>query len=568
MNWACALALGMWFSILLDGHLAMLWVCLGLFHLCLPLNLWKRAAAWVAVGWACALLSQEMWAKPVPFSTSGYRWLEIQPSFVPSQAAVDGAQLHRGIWEARDEKGNAFSVWLHASNPLPLEFPCWAWVHLESIAKSDVTSSFQFDDYLTQSGVSKAGEVLKWAEPDSGPAMDHALPSMAAWAQRWRRHIASLFEGDAKGLLLGVFAGDRKAVPHEIRDAFSHLGIGHLLAVSGYHVGLVSSLFLVLLRFQNQHLRRFSVVGVLVGGVFVWICGAPVSGVRSWMMLTLGWWSLVRGRRPDLWGAWGMAACIAVLLDPHTPRNLGAQLSFLATGSLLALGKFTAWWRVPLRAQLATSTLSLPAFGVVPWAFYPVNLAAGPVMMVLGGTFILAILGLPGGVRLAQAFTDGFAELVLTLDRSLPLWSDSRRVAGWTGRVLLLPLSTFWVLRLVPGKRRQLALRSCLSAAAALTGLASGWIHAHHSELRMWQLKGRPGSALITDGYGVLAFGTGESHPAPRNAAVNLVMEGPLDIHTWSKQGDSTNKKWIQPPFQAWIHRNASQMTSEPVPLE
>jgi len=259
MNWACALALGMWLSILLDGHIAMLWVCLGLFHLCLPLNLWKRAASWVAVGWACALLSQEMWAKPVPFSTSGYRWLEIQPSFVPSQAAVGDAQLHRGIWEARDEKGNAFSVWLHASNPLPLEFPCWAWVHLESIAKSDVTSSFQFEDYLTQSGVSKTGEVLKWAEPDSGPAMDHALPSMAAWAQRWRRHIASLFEGDAKGLLLGVFAGPDRSVSHK-----------HALLPHNDH-WLFRPRPPLALRSQHQDLCRFIRAGGKVSKVSLWL---------------------------------------------------------------------------------------------------------------------------------------------------------------------------------------------------------------------------------------------------------------------------------------------------------
>ena len=44
-------------------------------------------------------------------------------------------------------------------------------------------------------------------------------------------------------LILGMFGGDRSLIGRLQRDQFSGLGIAHVLAVSGYHVGLVAGIF-------------------------------------------------------------------------------------------------------------------------------------------------------------------------------------------------------------------------------------------------------------------------------------------------------------------------------------
>ena len=114
----------------------------------------------------------------------------------------------------------------------------------------------------------------------------------------------------------------------EVKVAFQRLGIAHLLAVSGYHVGLVSSLFLLLLTTQHRWLKRLSALGVMAAGLFVVACRSPISGVRSWAMMAWVWTAMVRGRRGLGWEALGMVA-MAVAILSHT--------SFLATASLMAL---------------------------------------------------------------------------------------------------------------------------------------------------------------------------------------------------------------------------------------
>lgn len=45
---------------------------------------------------------------------------------------------------------------------------------------------------------------------------------------------------DAGAVAYGMIAGDRYLLDDEISDSFSRTGIGHILSVSGIHVGLMA----------------------------------------------------------------------------------------------------------------------------------------------------------------------------------------------------------------------------------------------------------------------------------------------------------------------------------------
>ena len=168
-----------------------------------------------------------------------------------------------------------------------------------------------------------------------------------------------------------MFAGDRKSVSPEVQHALRQLGLSHLLAVSGYHVSLVSLLFFLLMQRQQRSLRWGSVFGVPMVWAFVAATGWSLSAIRAATMATLGWWFLVRGKSLNIWGLLGAAGCVVALLDPMSPRQLGAQLSFAATAALMALqGKHLAW-RVPLRAQWATLPWNVHDFQTFPLPLLP-----------------------------------------------------------------------------------------------------------------------------------------------------------------------------------------------------
>ena len=48
-----------------------------------------------------------------------------------------------------------------------------------------------------------------------------------------------------------MFAGDKKSVSSDVQNALRRLGLSHLLAVSGYHVSLVSLVFFLLMQGNN-----------------------------------------------------------------------------------------------------------------------------------------------------------------------------------------------------------------------------------------------------------------------------------------------------------------------------
>lgn len=60
-----------------------------------------------------------------------------------------------------------------------------------------------------------------------------------------RRALAALIEragnGSSAGVLKALIIGDRAAIPSKLRDTFNRAGVGHILAISGLHIGIVAT---------------------------------------------------------------------------------------------------------------------------------------------------------------------------------------------------------------------------------------------------------------------------------------------------------------------------------------
>ena len=93
-----------------------------------------------------------------------------------------------------------------------------------------------------------------------------------------------------------------------VRQKISLLGVSHLVALSGFHLGilwgLVYGVLLLLYRpFQQRYfpyrhaLFDVGLVVILLLGVYVWFVGSPPSLLRSYAMMLLGWMVLLLGVR-------------------------------------------------------------------------------------------------------------------------------------------------------------------------------------------------------------------------------------------------------------------------------
>ncbi len=92
----------------------------------------------------------------------------------------------------------------------------------------------------------------------------------------------------------------------DLRMQVATLGVSHLIALSGFHLAILSALLFFLLRLFYRPLQqkffpyRFDLLDVgfmvlLILAWYVWFVDAPPSLVRSYMMMVVGWILLVLG---------------------------------------------------------------------------------------------------------------------------------------------------------------------------------------------------------------------------------------------------------------------------------
>ena len=91
-----------------------------------------------------------------------------------------------------------------------------------------------------------------------------------------------------------------------LRTQVSSLGISHLIALSGYHLAILSGVLFFIIRLFYRPLQqkffpyRFDMydIGFIVLALlawYVWFVGSPPSLIRSYMMMLLGWILLILG---------------------------------------------------------------------------------------------------------------------------------------------------------------------------------------------------------------------------------------------------------------------------------
>lgn len=177
-------------------------------------------------------------------------------------------------------------------------------------------------------------------------------PRPLAALQRRRRAGVTRLEaaGPGGGLLAALAFGEGSALSVEARDAFARLGLAHLLAVSGLHLGLVAGLAYaglhrLLARSAALASRRPVALPALGGALaaalgYALLAGFGVPVRRALALPALALLALARGHRVAALQAVALAALWVMVLEPGALFRAGPQLSFAA-----ALALAVAWWR-------------------------------------------------------------------------------------------------------------------------------------------------------------------------------------------------------------------------------
>ena len=236
-------------------------------------------------------------------------------------------------------------------------------------------------------------QVVRRAEPPRGFVAAYMAP-----VHRWiEKAINRYVPGDERAFLLALVLGERGELTDEMNDAFRQSGIIHLISVSGLHSGLVAMIAFLFLKGVRLPVRASLVGSALIVWFYCGITGCCSPMLRSSVMVTCVVASRLLGRNSGLASPLCTSLVILLLVNPGYIKDVGFQLSYAATGSMVAaagLGKALKQWLSPpewiwkyvlstilttVVAQLGVLPILALQFGYVSAVSIPANLLAIPI---------------------------------------------------------------------------------------------------------------------------------------------------------------------------------------------
>jgi len=220
-------------------------------------------------------------------------------------------------------------------------------------------------------------------------------------------------------LLTAVLFGQRHSLPEDVEQNFRRAGAGHLMAVSGLHVGLVAALIIGLWKSLGLRGRFPLILAIILIFAYAYLTGMRPSALRAAIMVSIALGALLADREMDLPTAVSTAALVTLFFNPLLLYTIGFQLSYAATlvvlygyrplQEVLSLIKCPRFLCSPLAVVLAAQIGVLPLcvyyFQHLPTGAVLFNLLLMPLIVFVVGFGLLGALfglffSLPGEVIL------------------------------------------------------------------------------------------------------------------------------------------------------------------------
>ncbi len=192
---------------------------------------------------------------------------------------------------------------------------------------------FSYREYLARQGVystmsSADVTVLPGKE---GNLFTAGLYTLKNYALETIYHI---FPDPEASLLAGILLGVDNGLPKDLQQAFKDTGTSHIIAISGFNIAIIASLFLSL--FGRVFGERRGAVFAGLGIVFyTLLVGADAAVVRAAVMGVAALFARHFGRTQDGLNTLFGVGALMNLYNPHYLQDVGFQLSFFATLGLI-----------------------------------------------------------------------------------------------------------------------------------------------------------------------------------------------------------------------------------------
>ena len=231
-----------------------------------------------------------------------------------------------------------------------------------------------------------------------------------------QRYIVNVLNDNIKGadessLAKALLIGYKIDLDKDLVQAYSNIGVVHLIAISGLHLALIYAMLLwitgkITFIKKSKFTRLFIILFCL--WFFSLLTGASASVLRSAVMFTFIATGATFGKKASIYNSMASSAFVLLCFDPFMLWDVGFQLSYCAVLGIVIAQKYVFNWfyfsnkilneiwklaAVSLTAQIFTFPVCIYYFHQFPLLFLLSNVVAIPLSTIaLWGCILLVVI--------------------------------------------------------------------------------------------------------------------------------------------------------------------------------
>jgi competence protein ComEC len=205
------------------------------------------------------------------------------------------------------------------------------------------TDDFSYKNYLLKDGIYSVTNFPKIEKLDRGRASIYSwfYSGILSFKQKIRESIQHNFSPPQSSILEGTVLGDNGAMSNDLKTKLNITGLRHVIAVSGTHVVILSSIIMSILLAIGLWRGQAFYIAIALICLYIFLVGLPASGVRAGVMGGLFLLAQKLGRQTMGARVIAIACAVMLFINPLLLfYDVGFQLSFLAVMGLIYLEPF------------------------------------------------------------------------------------------------------------------------------------------------------------------------------------------------------------------------------------
>ena len=234
------------------------------------------------------------------------------------------------------------------------------------IRKSNTSGVFDYKEYLKRKNTFYSVSVSSIIKVRNNYKIVYTL----------KNNIYNYFNHYKNGKYLKlILLGDKTGISKNVISSFQGNGISHLFAISGMHVGFITSVVMKILQlFKVRENKRYFITITLLF-IYLLLIGSSPSIIRAFLFFTLLSINKIYYLNIDILNIFILTFSVVLLYNPFYIFDIGFQYSFLISFSLIIcsdiLNKFKNYFISLLLSSLISFFVSIP---ITLYNFYQINI--------------------------------------------------------------------------------------------------------------------------------------------------------------------------------------------------